>query len=167
MNIATNLVETAVSPFTKYVKIVFMTIIVMSLVGLLGIVWYLGKELEVMTAKNGELTETNRTLSQDLELVRVGQTAMNMGQLLSDQQKEDMDKQARATRNKLKARETEIDKTVKDPEEKARLKSEARMDSVWELYCHIQPSNAICKQRSPAAQAGSQDKETPPAGASK
>lgn len=170
MTIASDLagaaVGTVVSPL-KYVKIVFLTIAGVAFIALaVGCYWLYG-QVQSANQKNGQLTEQVRTLSQDLALVKVGQSAMNLGQLLSDQQKEDMDKQVRATRNKLKTREIEIDKTIKDPEEKVRLKSEARMESVWELFCHIQPTNAICQQRVATEKAGAQDKEANPQGAVK
>lgn len=127
------------------VKIAVLTVVAVVVVGLAGTSWYLFRELNSAVEKNGQLKEVNATLKQDLELVRVGQAAMGLGQLLSDQQKQDLDKKARDTRTGLKQKEQQIDRSTATPEEKARQKSEARMASVWTMYCHIQPQNAVCQ----------------------
>lgn len=155
MNMIADVAEAAVAPqlgILHFVKVIGATIVVVLMLILAGVSWYLFGELKEANKTNGELKTTNATLQQDLALVKVGQAAMGLGQLISDQQKQELDKKTRDTRDKLKQKEQAIDKSTVSPEEKARQKSEARMSSIWDMYCQIQPTNAVCTtQAAPAA----------------
>lgn len=143
MTTPTDLIK-VVTPIST-IKVVLVTIASVVGVVLLALSMYLFSELKDAKETNGQLKENNAALKQDLALVKLGQTAMGLGQLLSDQEKQDLDKKARDTRSALKLKEQQINTSAATPEEKARQKSEARMDSVWSMYCHVQPTNAICK----------------------
>lgn len=156
MNMITSAAEAAVPPLgiLHFVKVVVATIVVVLMLALAGISWYLFGELKEANKTNGQLKTANAALQQDLALIKVGQAAMGLGQLISDQQKQELDKKTRDTRDKLKQKEQAIDKSTVSPEEKARQKSEARMSSIWDMYCQIQPTNAICTaQATPAVAA--------------
>ena len=159
MSIATEVVGEAVgavvpSPI-KTVKIVILSVIAVVFLGMAATSWYLFHELKAANAETGQLKEKNATLKQDLDLIKVGQGAMAVGQILSDQQKKELDDKARQSRTLLKATEQQIDRSANTPEEKARLKSVARMTSVMIMYCQIQPTNTACQ---PAATAAVPDK---------
>ncbi|HEX9137652.1 MAG TPA: hypothetical protein VF905_12015 [Nitrospirota bacterium] len=139
------LVSVATARPLAVVKIVAVTILAVVMLGLAGATWFLFGQLKETTASNAKLNEANVSLKHDIELVKLGQSAMLLGQVMSDQQKEALDKKVRETRNVLKQKEQAIDKSTASPEDKARLKSEARMSSVWDNYCYLQPNNSICK----------------------
>jgi hypothetical protein len=128
------------------VKTVLVTVLAVVMLALAGATWFLFGELKETNKANAVLEEANVSLKHDMELFKVGQSAMALGQILSDQQKESLDKKVRETRNVLKQKEQAIDKSTATPEEKARLKSQARMESVWDNYCYLQPTNVMCKQ---------------------
>jgi hypothetical protein len=138
------------SPPVQAAKIVVLTVIAVLILGLTGTSWYFFNALQDATENNTILKEANASLKQDLELVKIGQTAMGLGQLLTEQKKQELDVKARETRTTLKQKEQDIDRSASAPEEKARMKSEARMDSVWSMYCHVQPTNAICQTQGAA-----------------
>lgn len=127
------------------IKVVLVTAASVVGVLLLATTLYLFSQLKDAKETNGQLKADNAVLKQDLALVKIGQTAMGLGQLLSDQEKQDLDKKARDTRTALKLKEQLITDSAAPAEEKVRMKSEARMESVWTMYCHIQPDNAVCK----------------------
>ena len=149
MSIATELVKgavgTAVPNPLNYVKIVILTVIGVLFLGMAGTSWYLFHELKAANAETGQLKEKNATLKQDLDLIKVGKDAMAVGQILSDQQKKELDDKARQSRTVLKATEQQIDRSTNTPEEKARLKSVARMTSVLVMFCQIQKQNTACQ----------------------
>jgi hypothetical protein len=130
------------------VKIVLATSLFILLLGAGGISWYLYHKFEEVSTKNVELGLENSKLKGDIELIKVGQEAMTLGLSMASQLKENLDKKVRETRIILKQKEQQIDKSNASPEEKARQKAEARMSSVWDNFCYIQPNNTICKQRS-------------------
>ena len=127
------------------IKVVLVTAASVVGVLLLATTLYLFSQLKDAKETNGQLKADNAVLKQDLALVKIGQTAMGLGQLLSDQEKQDLDKKARDARTALKLKEQLINDSAAPAEEKVRMKSEARMESVWTMYCHIQPDNAVCK----------------------
>lgn len=131
------------------VKVVAVTVLSVVMLALAGATWFLFGELKETNKANTTLAAENTSLKHDIELVKLGQASMLLGQVMADQQKEALDKKVRDTRNALKQKEAAIDKSTATPEEKARMKSEARMSSVWENYCFIQPNNAICKTQVP------------------
>lgn len=143
MTIPTDLVK-AVTPLST-IKVVVVTILSVIGVILLSLTLYLFSELKDAKESNGALKAENATLSRDMELIRIGRTAMGMGQILSDQEKADLDKKARDTRTALKLKEQQIAKAPISEEEKSRQTSEVRMESVWAMYCHIQPDNSACQ----------------------
>lgn len=145
MTMTTDVVEAVAAKPLAIVKVVVLTVLAVVFLGLAGSTWYLFTEVKETSSANATLKEANTSLQHDLELVKVGQASMLLGQVMSDQQKEALDKKVRDTRNALKQKEIAIDKSEATPEEKARMKSEARMTSVWDNYCFIQPNNAICK----------------------
>lgn len=105
---------------------------------------YLRSEVKDLKADNTQLTESNAKLKQDIELIKVGQTAMSIGQALANDEKNALDTKAKTVKTTLKNTETKIDKLPISKEEKEEQKSKARMDSVWLLYCQIQPDNTAC-----------------------
>ena len=143
MTIPTDLVK-AVTPLST-IKVVVVTILSVIGVILLSLTLYLFSELKDAKESNGTLKAENATLSRDMELIRIGRTAMGMGQILSDQEKADLDKKARDTRTALKLKEQQIAKAPISEEEKSRQTSEVRMESVWAMYCNIQPDNSACQ----------------------
>lgn len=149
MSIAAELVKGAVGTVVpnplNYVRIVINTVIGVLFLSMAGASWYLFHELKAAKAETGQLKEKNATLTQDMALIKVGQEAMGVGQLLSDQQKKELDDKARQSRTVLKATEQQIDRSANTPEEKARLKSVARMTSVMVMFCQIQPANTACQ----------------------
>lgn len=150
MSLVSDVAKTAIPPLNIFhvIKIVLMTSLVILLLGTGGISWYLYHKFEEVSTKNIELGLENSKLKGDIELIKVGQEAMTIGLSIASQQKEDLDKKVRETRTALKQKEQQIDKSTATPEEKARQKAEARMSSVWENFCYIQPNNSICTQRS-------------------
>lgn len=143
MSIPTDLVKQIVPIST--LKVVAVTILSVMGVILLALTMFLFSELKDTKEKYGELKETNASLARDLDLIRIGGLAMTAGKLLSDEEKADLDKKVKDTRTTLKLKELEINKSNAPAEEKVRQKSQARMDSVWTLYCQIQPTNVACQ----------------------
>lgn len=133
--------------FIRVVKIAF-GVGLLVLVLLMGYVChYLYQDNKKMMETNAALTEKVSSLKHDLQLIEIGQTAMGLGQLLADEKKESLSKKSREVRDTIKQKETEIDKTITDPAERAKAKSIVRMNGVWDMYCQIQPDNAICKSK--------------------
>jgi outer membrane murein-binding lipoprotein Lpp len=150
MSLVSEVAEKAIPPLNiiHVVKIILATVLIMLLLALGGASWYLYHKFDEASMKNVELNAENSKLKGDIELIKVGQEAMTLGLSMASQQKENLDKKVRETRTILKQKEQQIDKSTASPEEKARRKAEARMSSVWDNFCYIQPSNTICKQRS-------------------
>lgn len=129
------------------VKVAFATTIILVMIGLGFSSWYLFGELKQANEKIGSLTSENAKLKGDLETIKVTQAVMSAGQLVTDKGKEAVDKHAREVRTQLVQREQQIDHMPVAPEDKMRLKAEARMSSVWDTFCHLQPTNTVCQQQ--------------------
>lgn len=128
------------------IKVVFNTIFILLFIIGAGVVWYYHKDNAKLKESNVELTNSNALLKRDLELVKIGQASMVAGQLLASTQKEELTKKAQNVNTNLKIKEQVIDRSDLTVAEKEQKKSAARMDSVWEMYCQVQPENTICKQ---------------------
>lgn len=134
-----------VSSTMRLVKIITV-VIVMIIIGVLGFTThYFYQENKQTLVEKGELKEQLTAVKHDIELMRVGTEAMRLGQSLADKQKTETNTASRQVRDKLKVTEISIDNSTMSVEDKATAKSVARMDSIWSMYCQIQPNNAVCK----------------------
>lgn len=88
---------------------------------------------------------------QNLVVADTGAKANDAAQTVVTQQKEDLAASAVVIRNTLQKKETTIKQTVKDPVQQTEQISVARMDSVWDTFCNVEPSNDQCKARAAAA----------------
>lgn len=133
--------------FIRAVKIAVAFAILVLVLAMGYLCYYLYQDNKKMQETNTVLTEKVTTLKHDLQLIEIGQTAMGLGQLLADEKKEALSKKSREVRDSIKQKETEIDKTITDPAERAKAKSIVRMNGVWDMYCQIQPDNTVCKTK--------------------
>jgi hypothetical protein len=90
-------------------------------------------------------------VKQDLVVADTGAKANDTAQTVTTQQKETLAASAVVVRDTLQKKVTKIQQTVKDPVQQADQISVARMDSVWDTYCNVEPSNDQCKARAAAA----------------
>ncbi|BCM95131.1 hypothetical protein [Burkholderia phage FLC6] len=88
---------------------------------------------------------------QNLVVADTGAKANDAAQTVTTQQKEDLAASAVVVRNTLQKKEATIKQTVKDPVQQTEQISVARMDSVWDTFCNVEPSNDQCKARAAAA----------------
>lgn len=91
--------------------------------------------------------EVVHEVKQDLKVADISAEASNAGQTVSSDVKAAQATKAVVIRDTLKKRETVIDTTVTDPAVKAEQLAVARMDSVWDTYCQVQPNNEACQQK--------------------
>lgn len=92
---------------------------------------------------------------QNLVVVDTGAKANEAAQTTATEKKDDLAASAVVVRNVLQKKETTIKQTVKDPVQQTEQLAVARMDSVWDTYCNVEPSNDQCKARAAVAQGAS------------
>lgn len=94
--------------------------------------------------------EVTHEVKQNLVVADTGAKANDVGQTVAAKQKEEHQTSTVEIRNKLQQSETKIRQTVKDPQVQAEQFSEVRMQSVWDTYCQVEPSNAQCQPQTAA-----------------
>lgn len=132
-----------------------------------GLGYYFYKQYVASQATIAVQKEQVHEVKQDLKVADTGAKANDVAQTVVTQQKDTLASEAVVIRNTLQKRETKIKQTVKDPVQQTTQLSQARMQSVWDTYCQVEPTNATCQQSAAAAQGASAASEAQVEGPSK
>lgn len=132
-------------------------LILISAIALLIFFW--SRDISHRAEEKGQLTEQNRSLKNDLQILEGDKASNEKAQVVVTQKKEQLQTQVTKTKQELGKKESVIAETVTDEQQKSQQLSLVRMQSVWQTFCLVEPNNAQCQQQSPA-EATTPQKET-------
>lgn len=136
---------------------VLIPLILISAIAVLIFFWT--RDISHRAEEKGQLTEQNRSLKNDLQILDGDKQANEKAQVVVTEKKEAIQSQISKTKQDLGKKESVITETVTDEQQKSQQLSLVRMQSIWQAYCLVEPRNEQCQQQTPKEPAQAQ-KET-------